>query len=92
MRLIFGDKLQYQTLKGSRKNGGKGATKQTILDKEKVEYVYKQYETRVFAAGKNQEEREARSQRSVFRNYIIKLTRCEHTKKSIRMKNQARRR
>ena len=91
MRYVFKDLLQYQTLMGSlvENRSRKMPERINILDKTKVNYVYEQYRTRVMAVGINAEERTTRAQENVFRRYVSSLTKCEHTKRASREKQQA---
>ena len=89
VRKVFGSDLWTHSLTGSAvvnaATGKKKVVKQ--LNKKKIEYAYLQYVIRVTSVGINEQDRNARKQRSVFNDYIRMLTDLER-KKHKNMKNK----
>lgn len=82
-RIFSCNELQTQTLAG--KSEISETTGMLInnkkLNEAKLDFAYQQYKIRVNAVGNNWEEREARSQRGAFNEYVRMLTDLFHQKR-----------
>ena len=85
---MFGSDLEWQTLTGTLKHNPvtKKIEYHNKLDSKKLDYIYEQYKTRVLAVGINVDDRNCRSARTSFNQYVIQTTDAEHQKRRRRQR------